>query len=166
MSSSYTNSSSNTYSESRARYVMGKIFDDFHNIAYREFVQFEKDPKELQGWKEDIYYLMTNEVLNSFQIQFIGNGTKEWAVEFEIKADGSIQTDNESGGINYREIPDDVNVKIIANWKRDKSYVEDEMKKRGWGGSGSYIGGDLKEDGAYSKGGFGATKGRRGSWES
>lgn len=166
MSHTHTNVETNTYSESRARDVMGKIFDDFHHICYRGFDQFNENSDQLQKWKKDIYFLMTNQVLISFQIQFTGTNSKEWAVEFEIKADGSIQRDNESGGINYWEIPSEVKIDVIVKWKKGKHSVDEEMINRGWITGGNYIEGDLIDDGAYSKGGYGATKGRRGSWES
>jgi hypothetical protein len=144
---------------------MGKIFDDFHDIAYRGFEQLEGNNR-LQKWKEDIFFLMTNQVLKSFQIQFKGSGSKEWAVEFEIKADGSVQSDNESGGINYWEIPNDAIVDLLVKWEKGKKIVDDEMESRGWITRGSYIEGSLLDNGSYSKSGYGATKGRRGSWES
>lgn len=161
--STFSQSNSNTYSESNARYVMGKIFDDFHAIAYRGFDYFKSNPNVLQKWKEDLFFLMTNGVLNEFQIQFFSNG-KEWAVEYTIKADGSIQGDNSSGGVNYWEIPASARVGIVASWSRHKPHVEDEMKARDWISGASYIDGDLIDDGAYSKNGYGATKGRRGAW--
>lgn len=163
---SYTNSATNTYSESRARYVMGKIFDDFHQISFRGFDQFKSNSNQLKKWKEDIYFLMTNQVLNSFQIQFSTSDSREWAVEFEIKADGTIQSDDESGGISYWEIPENATIRIVASWNRNKKHVEDEMNRRNWGEGGAYVGGDLIKDGAYSKSGYGTTKGRRGSWQS
>lgn len=166
MSSTYTNSETNTYSESRARYVMGKIFDDFHAISNRGFDFFDENPDKLQKWREDIYYLMTNEVLQKFQIQFKQTDGEEWAVEFEIRADGSIQRDSESGGIDYWEIPEDVNVGIVASWSRNKKHVEEEMIRRNWTKGATYIGGDLIDDGSYSKSGYGASKGRRGAWKS
>ncbi len=164
MSQTNTHSSSSTYSESRARYVMGKIFDDFHAIAYREFTYFKSNPNDLQRWKEDLFFLMTNQVLKKFQIQFFDHG-KEWAIEYVIKADGSIHQDNDSGRVDYWEIPVNARPNIVVNRDYNKQTVNDYMKKRGWVSGGSYVGGDLIDDGAYSKSGFGATKGRRGAWK-
>ena len=163
MSYSHTNSNTNTYTEARARYVMGKIFDDFHAIEYRGFEFLQRNSNWLQKHREDIYYLMVNQVLIRFQIQFFAAG-KARAVEYEIRSDGSIYRDSDSGGIDYYEIPRNATLSIVASWNRNKPKVEEEMKKRNWGKGAEYIGGSRIDDGAYSKGGYGATKGRRGEW--
>lgn len=163
MISTYSDSQSDTYTEARAQYVLGKIFDDFHNIGYRGFDYFERNPDQLRKWREDIYFLMTKKVLKKFQVKFAADG-KEWAVEYTIKSDGSIQQDDYSGGVDYWEIPAHASIGIVATWDRHKKDVETHMQSRGWVGGGSYVEGDLIDDGAYSKSGYGATKGRRGAW--
>lgn len=164
MTHSYTNSESDTYSESRARYVMGKIFDDFHAIAYRGFNYFEKNPNKLQKWKDDMFYLMTNKALEKFQMQFFDDGN-EWAVEYVIKSDGTIHQDNNSGGIDYWEIPATASPNLVVTRDKSRKHINDYMDSRGWTSGASYVEGDLIDDGAYSKNGYGATKGRKGAWK-
>ena len=161
--SSYSDSSSETYTEARARYVMGKIFDDFHAMQYRGFSFLDQRPDWLQKMREDIFYLMTKKVLRSFQVQFFAD-QKEWAVEYTIKADGSIYQDDDSGGIDYYDIPARATMDVVVDWKHGTKAVDDEMIHRGWTGKAAYFKGDLTDDGAYSKSGYGVTKGRRGSW--
>jgi hypothetical protein len=162
MSDTFTNSESDSYTESRALYVMGKVYDDFHSIAGRGFTGFSS--RYLTSMKEDIFYLMTQKVLKMFQIQFT-HGSKEWAVEYTVSSDGSIQVDRDSGGIDYWQIPQAASLRIVARWDRSKSRVEAEMERRGWTGSASWVTGKVISDGGYSKSGFGLYKNRIGSWE-
>lgn len=164
MSGSHTYSNSNTYTESRARYVMGKIFDDFSAIGLRGFSFLNNQPDWLQRMKEDIFFLMTKKALKSFQIQFYSSSGEEWAVEFIIKADGTIHQDSPSGRIDYWDIPQDVTMDLPVAWKDGNTDVDEEMIRRGWTGKGKYIEGDSIDDGTYSKDGYGATKTRKGSW--
>lgn len=164
MSESYTHSNSNTYTESRARYVMDKIFDDFHAIGLRGFEYFKNHPEKLKEWKEDLFFLMTKKALEKFQMQFF-SGEQEWAVEFVIKADNTIYQDVDSGGIDYWDIPSTAKPNIVVSRDRSRKEVNDYMTSRGWSTGGSYIEGDSIDDGAYSKDGYGATKTRKGSWE-
>lgn len=164
MSNTQTNTTTNTYSESRARYVMGKIFDDFHAISYRGFEELDDSPERLPKIREDLFYLMTNKVLISFQVQFCAKDGREWAIEYTIKADGSVHEDSDSGGVNYYEIPADVRINFPTKWTKGTKRIDDHMIERGWTAKGKYIEGDLINDGAYSKNGYGATKGRKGAW--
>ena len=143
---------------------MGKIFDDFHAISYRGFDFLESRPGWLEKVRDDLFYLMTKKVLESFQIQFHGYSGKKWAVEFTIKADGSIQQDDDSGAIDYWQIPENVTMKFPTRWKKGSKEIDDEMIKRGWTGKASYLEDDLIDDVAYSKNGYGASRGRRGAW--
>lgn len=165
MSYSYSSPRSESYSESGARHVMGKIFDDFHSISFRGFHFVENNPSWLQKIKEDIFFVMTEKALEKFQIQFHGSDENSRAVEYEVKSDGSIFQDSESGGIDYWEIP--ANVEINVTLKRDEKNekVTDYLNKRGWGNDGQFVEGEFIDDGAYSKDGFGTTKGRRGAWK-
>lgn len=161
MTNTYTNSRSNTYTETNARYVMGKITDDFFAISNRGFNNVNDD--WLKSIKEDIYFVMCSEALEMFQFQFY-KGTKRWAIEYTISADGSVHSNDPSGGINYYEIPKDAKVSVVLKRDPNNKSVSNYLEKRGWGNKGEFITDDLVDDGAYSKNGFAAKKGRRGSW--
>lgn len=163
--SSYSQSASNTYTETRAKYVLGKIYDDFCAIDTRNFDQFEKKPGKLLSWKEDLYFIMQHEDLSSFQIQFThGNPTKNLAIHYDIKADGSIQTDSNSGGVNYWNFPKDTIIGLVVEMPK-KQIVLDHLKKRNWGMNGKFVEGNEEKAGAYSKDGYGANRKKIGKWE-
>jgi hypothetical protein len=144
---------------------MGKIFDDFHSISFRGFYFIENNPSWLQKMKEDIFFVMTEKALEKFQIQFHDTNQNSWAVEYEVKSDGSIFQDSESGGIDYWEIPANASINIIMDRDVENKKVTDYLNLRGWGTGGQFVEGDFIDDGAYSKNGFGTTKGRRGAWK-
>ncbi len=145
-----------TYTETRAKYVLKKIYDDFIAISTRGFDQFKNSPNFLKELKEDLLFIMTNEDLKLFQLQFI-NGAEERAVEYEIKSDGTIYTDNDSGGVNYWDLPDSVEIRIVIK-RKGSAYVWEELQKRGWVSGATLIEGSATSIGAYSNGGYGATK--------
>lgn len=164
MSNSYTNSNSTTYTEARAKYVMGKIFDDFHAIGYRGFEFFKENPGKLTDWKEDLDFILSHNALRKFQLQFHAPGGRAWAIEYVVHTDSSIQRDSDSGGVDFWEIPIDANINILVDRDPDNQEVSDYLAERGWGTGGFFIGGPVSDGGAYSQEGFGVTKGRRGTW--
>lgn len=165
MSDSYSSSVSSTYSESRAKYVMGKIYDDFCAIDLRGFNQFEANPNQLKEWKEDLFYIMTKQDLDYFQLKFsYGTPSKTVALEYKVKSDGTIHSDNDSGKINYRQFPPDTTVSIVVLLYGNKE-VETYLNSRGWGDNGIFVEGSTSNAGSYSKDGYGVNRNKIGQWE-
>lgn len=155
---------SNAYSETNVKHVMGKIGEDFLAIKARGFDFLESRSSWLQGLKEDLYYIMINKDLKEFQFQFRYNHS-EWAVEYKIKDDGSVQADNYSGGVDYWEIPREASITIEVI-RHGNPEVWRELQKNGWSiSTRGMIEGKVTSMGAYSKGGLSATKKLIGSWE-
>jgi len=165
MSNSNSSSASSTYTETRAKYVLGKIYDDFCAIDMRGFDRFESDPGRLLRWKEDLFFIMKHEDLNYFQLQFsYGTPTKKVALQYTIMSDGSIHSDTDSGGINYFQFPANTLINIVVQ-RYGNSEVEKYLESRGWGTDGKFVGGGHKSAGEYSKENFGTKREKYGEWE-
>ncbi|AEA42424.1 hypothetical protein [Fluviicola taffensis] len=165
MSDSYSSSVSSTYTESRAKYVMGKIYDDFCAIDLRGFDQFEANPNQLKEWKEDLFYIMTKQDLDYFQLKFShGIPRKTVALEYKVKSDGTIHSDNDSGKINYRQFPANTTVSIVVRRYGNKE-VGEYLESKGWGNNGIFVDGSTSNAGSYSKDGYGVNRNKIGQWE-
>ncbi|MEO1383192.1 MAG: hypothetical protein AAFV78_08185, partial [Bacteroidota bacterium] len=93
---------------------MGTVFDDFNNMLFRDFQNLGY--VKLKKWWEDLSFIVSKESLETFEIQFRSKGAREWAVTYHVISDGSIHTDNPSGGIDYYKIPSDASVGIVVTY--------------------------------------------------
>ncbi|MCU0435380.1 MAG: hypothetical protein MUC87_18125 [Bacteroidia bacterium] len=153
MSYTSTHSVTDTYTEARARYVMGKIYDDFTHLITRGFNYPGRD--EIRKWRDDLLYLMDKKALRHFQVKFSLPGGNEEAWEYILKSDNSIQTDSKSGGKDLYDYPDSASVSIVVNYDRSNSEANEYLEKRGWGDGGYFLTGTVTSNGAYSKDGYG-----------
>lgn len=163
MSFSYTSSNTNTYTDSRARYVMGKVLDDFINMHNRGFEGLKW--KKLKKWIEDLTFVASKKALEKFEIQFIASsGQRKWAIIYHLIADGSIQIDDESGQIDYYAIPEDANIKLVISRDPNNDQVSKYLEERGWTSGASFL--ELYEtrQGSYSKNGYGLKRNIKGDW--
>lgn len=153
MSYTSTYSDTDTYTEARARYVMGKIYDDFTHLITRGFKYPGRD--DIRSWRDDLLYLMNKKALYGFQVKFSFPGGGEEAWEYILKSDNSVQTDSKSGGKDLYDYPDNTSVSIVISRDHSNSEVNDYLAKRGWGSGGSFLTGTITSNGAYSKDGYG-----------
>jgi Bacterial HORMA domain family 1 len=130
MTHTSTFSSTDTYTDSRAKYVMDKVSDDFHHLIARGFKYPGK--QEIQNWRDDLLFLMKHKALIKFQIKFeFPSGGKE-AWEYILKSDNSIQVDNKSGGKDLYDYHTDTSVSIVISRDHSKAEVNEYLEKRGW----------------------------------
>ncbi len=153
---SYSNSQSNTYTEARAQYINGKVYDDTQAMAIRGLI-----PQTLaESWRRDIQYLLDNQVMSFFQFQFIlPNGTRK-ALQYNLKNDGSIHSDEVSGGVNYWSFPEGTKVTLFVHLNEFSPNYHKVMQKLaddGWG-TGNSITGNSQYDRSYSKDGYGLNR--------
>lgn len=161
MSNSTTNSATNSFTEAKARDIMGKINDDLTTIALRGFINLDKD-----FWnkvREDLWYILKNQDLHKLEVQF-RHSEGEHALEYVIKSDYTIYKNRESGSVNYHKIPKDAQI-TIAVWRNDNPEVWKELQRRNWTSGATEVKGTITNKGAYSKDGFGAEIKLIGSWE-
>jgi len=131
----------------------------------RGFTQFKNDPGRLQRWKEDIFFIMRHKDLDYFQLKFsYGTPIKVVALQYSIKSDGSIQSDTDSGGINYYQFPINTQVSISV-MRHGSDEVSDYLRSRNWGTNATFVSGNSESAGSYSKEGYGTNREKFGEWE-
>lgn len=148
-------SQSDTFTEARARHVLGKIFDVFNGIIFRGFTMASQS--EIIGWRDDIQFIMEHDSLYHFEIQFSSNGQK-WVVRYEVDKYGNISRDDDSGGIDFYNVPASAIINIVVSRDRENQEVSDYLLKRGWGSEGSFFAENASTSRAYSKDGYGVNQ--------
>lgn len=147
-----TKSQTDTFTEARARYVLGKIFDDFNAIIYRKFNHITTD--DLKEWRGVIQYIMERNALYKFELQFT-KGNQEWAVGYEVDKQGNIARDDDSGGIDFYSIPADASLSILVRRDRSNEEITKYLEKLGWGTGGTFLTEESDTHKSFSKDGFG-----------
>ncbi len=158
-----TNTQTNTYTEAKARHVMDKVFEDFTSIIIRGFTTQEKITK----WKEDLLYLMHEQVLTFFEIQFKKPDGTEAAIRYNVKADNTLSQDSSSGTLGLYGLPSGTTANLFADlnqsstnyWKAHNELHEN----RGWG-TGNHVEGNAERHHSYSKEGYGVDRHKIGTW--
>lgn len=150
-----TSSYTDTFSESNAKYVLGKIYDDFNGVIFRGFTSRTKD--KLKAWRDDVAYVMMKNALKSFEIQFSYN-FRNWAVCYTVNSKGEIVRDDDSGGLDFHSIHEDASINIVMYRDENNSEVTEYLRNQGWFGGGSYLTENSSVGKAYSKEGFGVTR--------
>jgi len=156
-----TKSQSDTFTEARARYVLGKIFDDFNGIIFRRFTTISTET--LRDWRDDVAFIMENNALLHFEIQF-KHGSQEWALRYEVDKFGGISRDDDSGGSDFYNIPAGASVNIVVKRDNSNETVSRYLNRRGWSSGGTFIAADGTGDRAYSKDGFGVNRKKKGDF--
>ncbi|MEQ9100598.1 MAG: hypothetical protein RIF36_07765 [Imperialibacter sp.] len=158
-----TNSLSGTRSATDAniRDVFKKIEDDFWAIRTRGFSSI--DLNWLKSTFEDIQYIALKRELEIAELQFT-SGNEKWIVRYEIDDIGSIQRDNESGGIRFMSVAANANINIVIRRTKKTQETNDYLSTRGWGNNGSLQGENGEEDRAFSTGNYSATRKLTGKW--
>ena len=156
MSYTFTQTQSSSFSESRASYVMSKVYRDLLSLVWANIITKET----ADSWREDISDLLKLEVLDSFQIQLHKKGEKSKALEYVVKDAEILYSDDKSGGINFFEFPNETFSSLLVSLRpSSKNYASalEELKRRGWG-TGTKIIGASNSYGIYSKENYGLSK--------
>jgi Bacterial HORMA domain family 1 len=157
-----TRTTTNTYTEPRARYVTDKAFEDIIGIETRGLIS----SREGELWREDILFFLEMEALVYFELQFTKpNGVKA-GLKYIVVSDGSIYCDDESGGDDFWTLPKSTQANIFVKRKtaKNEEAVKAYLIKRGYI-SGNAIGGVDTHQRDYSKNGFGFQKNKTGTWD-
>lgn len=163
MNNTGTITQTNTYTEARARYIMDKIFEDLTGLIIREFAT----QTQVNKWKDDLLYLMNEEILTYFEIQFKKPDGQKLSIRYMIKADNTLSEDSLSGSLRLYSLPKGTKANLFADINQShKNYqkVNDELhSKRGWG-YGSQVEGIIERHLSFSKEGYGAERHQVGLW--
>lgn len=163
MSTTYTFSRSSTFSEARARAVMGHVLGDFMSAASAELIE----RATLQTWHEEIEYAVLHEVVELFELQFTKPDGSRAALRYTVHDDGTVAGGAKAGGVDFFALPRGTRVGICLTYRdgaRNLEKVRAYLRDRGWGPNGRLVGGASTRDRAFSKDGFSVARDRVGSW--
>lgn len=158
-----TISQSSTYTEARARYVMGKVYEDLLGLMGRALI----DINRANQIRNQVQYLLEKQALNYFQLQFKKpSGTEIGGLHYQLKSDGNIYADEKSGGLNYWNLPSDAKVTLLIDLDESSLYIDEVNRQlEAWGcGCGSSLSGTSDYLKSYSKEGYGFQQSKIGSW--
>lgn len=163
MSYSFTNTSSQTgtYTESRANYVTGKVYEDLLNMMIVGIITKERANKI----RDHLLYFQKIKVLDFFEFQFKkSDGAKIGGLHYKLHSDGYIYTDDDSGQINFWGLPKNTNMTFFVSFDQSSSNIDkaDEYTKN-WG-TGNQLIGDSVYMKAYSKEEYGFKQNKIGKW--
>jgi|GEM_PF-1844275 len=163
MSTSYTRSESTTYTAARARYVMGKVQEDLLGLMNRGLINLER----VNSIKSDVLYLLDKQALKYFQLQFkTPEGKEIGGLHYDVKSNGQIFSDEDSGRINYWMLSSDTKVNLLVDLDRNSNYIDEvdrQLEDWGWG-TGTALSGTKEVLKSYSKEGYGLTQSKIGTW--
>jgi len=154
-------SKSTTVTEARVREVMKQVFDDLVGLALRGFTDFDT----AQGWQEDLIWMLTNEVITSFEVQLRAPGRGPRAFRYDVSDDDSLYEASQSGGLQLYEFPDGTSADLIVRFRHPlDTALHEEVRGRGWTRSAAFLPGEGVRDRAYSHEGYGVIRKRVGDW--
>jgi hypothetical protein len=134
MSYSYaqTISQSSTYTEARARYIMGKVYEDLLGLMGRSLI----DINRADQIRSNVQYLLEKQVLKYFQLQFKKpSGDEIGGLHYQLKADGNIYADEKTGGLNYWSLPSDTRVNLLVDLDYSSPNIDEVNRQlEAWGG--------------------------------
>lgn len=164
MFETYTRSNTDTYSEARARYVMGKVYDHLVSLYMRGIIT--KDHADQM--RNDILYLMDKKAITFFEIQFKTlTGREIGGLHYEVRADSTISMDEDSGGVDFWGLDKNNTVASLLVWLNRASpnitEVDRQLAEWGWG-SGAALAGSSQPSKSFSKDGFGLKESIIGKW--
>lgn len=163
MTTTYTNSVSDTYTIARAKYVLGKVYEDLLAIYQANIITKER----CDNTRNDLLYLAENKVLKYFQFQFKKtDGAEIGGLHYEVNASGSISIDDKTGGLDYWNLPTGVRFTLLVHMDSSApnyDTVNQELERRGWG-KGNSLSGTQEYLKSYSKDGYGYKQSKIGQW--
>jgi hypothetical protein len=147
--------------EARVRTVMQKVSANLSALVVAKHVTAES----AQKWAEDLTYLQVAEALDYFEIQIRSASVQPFGVRYTVSADGSLQQDSASGGLDWHGIPAATSVNMVAHLYDGKlESVRPYLAGRGWNFSGRRLDAPESEQRVFSSNGYGLTRATLGVW--
>ena len=110
-------------------------------------------------------YLQLAGVLKFFEVQIQVPGRPQFGIRYTVSADGSVQQDSASGGLDVYGLPSGTTVRLhVEPIGELPAHVRAELARRGWGFSGQSIDAPASERRAFSSGGYGLIREHLGTW--
>lgn len=156
---SYTDTYTNAYTESRAKEVTDKVYEDLLTIMSTGLVNKER----IDNIRTDLLYFQKKKVLDSFQFQFKNSSGKIIkALHYKVIPGGRIYRSDESGGIDYYDIVGAARMTFfVGKFFQDSPHLQEvEEYTKSWG-EGSEFQGSSSEERVYSKDNYGIKRNLR-----
>ena len=163
MITSLTRSITDTYTEARAKYVMGKVYEHLISLCMRGIIT----KASADEMRSDILYLLDRRAVSYFELQFRKpDRTEIGGLHYEVRADASISVDADSGGIDFWGLPQNTLVNLSVRLKRDSIHIaEVDRQIEDWGWvDGTSLTGAHQAKASFSKEGFGLKQSIVGQW--
>jgi hypothetical protein len=157
-----TRTNTSTYTEARARYVVGKVYEDFLSMLSRGLITKHSADK----WREDLIYIMGQQALDQFEVQFTRPNGKRDGFRYKLDDSGNIYTDDDSGEVDYYDWPNGTVANLVVTLRensiRYRDVLEELHSRRGWGNNGSSLEGDNSDPRSFSNSGYGLNRNKIG----
>lgn len=152
---------STTMTEARVRTVMQKVSANFAALVIKRHLSGENACK----WAKDLTYLQVAKALDYFEVQIQTPTGHRFGLRYTVSADGSLQQDSASGGLDLYGIPTSASVRLYAHlYDGIPRAVVDELARRGWSFDGKRLDAAESEQRAFSTDGYGLTRAKLGVW--
>lgn len=162
MTQAYTRSITDTYTEARARYVMGKVYEDLMSLMLAGLITKDRADKI----RTDILYLLSKKALKFFELQFKKSGSEIGGLHYEVRNDSAISMDDDSGNIDFWGLDKTVTVGLLVQLDKSSPNIDEvnrQLAAWGWG-TGNALTGIPQFSKSYSKDGFGVKQSIIGKW--
>lgn len=162
MSSTFTATRTNTFTDARLRAVMPEVGGDFYALAGAGIVTFDVAAR----WTEELTFVLQHQAARGFQLQLTYPNGNRVALDYRVSSDGSVRESSTAGGINYYGLPAGTYATLFVELdfnSRNIATVQAYTRERGWG-TGSAVEGEVVRDRVYSKEGYGVIRGKVGTW--
>lgn len=163
MSSTYSATYTTTFTEARARAVMRSVLGDFTAMKNAGLIDADRAEK----WHDAVLFALCEEALDMFQVGFTAPGGGKFALDYQVRDDGSLSSNQRPGGINYAALPTGTAVNITLSLRasaRGYQRVLAHLGRQGWGMDGTILTGDSYADRQYSQSNYGLQRKKVGSW--
>jgi hypothetical protein len=163
MTGTFTRSATNTMTAARVRNVLLEVNADFIGLAVTGLIKFD----QCADWNADLQYLLEHEAITSFQIQLRCPNGSSLALEYTVRADGSLRASDNAGGIDYHIFPNGTkaNLFLTLNYSsRHINEVREYLRQHNWGFNGQAVTGSGSQDRVYSSDGYGVVRAKIGNW--
>jgi hypothetical protein len=163
MPSTLARSASTTMTAARVRNVMLEVAADFTTVAVAGLADYDR----CVGWRTDLTFLLEKEAVKSFQIQFKCAGCLSLALEYTVRSDGTLQSNDKAGGIDYFALPQGTKASLLVTLSDQAGRSEavlGYLRQRNWGFGGQAVTGSDTQDRIYSVDGYGVVRNKIGAW--
>jgi hypothetical protein len=162
VTTTFSASRTNTFTDARLRAVMPEVGTDFYALAGASVISFETAVR----WTEELTFILLQQAARGFQIQLTYPSGHKIALDYRVSSDGSVRESSTGGGIDYYLLPAGTSAILFVDLDesaRAIQAVRTYIRERAWG-TGNAVEGDPVRDRAYSKDGYGVIRSKIGTW--